>query len=354
MVSTCFVFNWTFREILATLSLIVIIYLAATLPHMVHNKSDDVTIMYLSNLTFIILNCIVLVATSFQHNSIRIREFLSRCQAESRHHQLSFQNDELLETINRLRDTEAQLDHSDRLASIGRLSAGIIHEINNPLNFVKSALYVLNKKTRTMPPELAESVTNITRDVGEGVDRVVAIVSDLRTFAHPDQRSLHPVSVESVLSKAERFLARDISDHNIQLSIQSSTGIQILADDREILQVLINLLQNSIDALQERPKPTIQIACRQVGTIVQLSVTDNGTGITQDQASKIFDPFYTTKEVGKGMGLGLSICYRMMQQMEGDIEVESVPGEYTRFTLIFQSATGPTSAATSELTTTPA
>jgi two-component system, sensor histidine kinase PhcS len=355
MVSTCFVFNWTFREILATLSLIVIIYLAATLPHMVHNTSNDVTIMYLSNLTFIILNCIVLVATSFQHNSIRIREFLSRCQAESRHLQLSFQNDELLETINRLRDTEAQLDHSDRLASIGRLSAGIIHEINNPLNFVKSALYVLNKKTRTMPPDLAESVTNITRDVGEGVDRVAAIVSDLRTFAHPDQRSLHPVSVDSVLSKAERFLARDISDHRIQLSIQSSTGIQILADDREILQVLINLLQNSIDALHERPKPTIQISCRQVGTIVQLSVTDNGTGITQDQASKIFDPFYTTKEVGKGMGLGLSICYRMMQQMEGDIEVESIPGEYTRFTLIFQSATGSASnsTATSQLISTP-
>jgi two-component system sensor histidine kinase PhcS len=207
-----------------------------------------------------------------------------------------------------------------------------------------------------MPPKLAESVTNITRDVGEGVDRVVAIVSDLRTFAHPDQRSLHPVSVESVLSQTERFLTRDISDHNIQLSIQSSTGIQSITDDREILQVIINLLHNSIDALQERPKPTIQISCRQVGTIVQLSVTDNGTGITQDQASKIFDPFYTAKEVGKGMGLGLSICYRMMQQMEGDIEVESVAGEYTRFTLIFRSATvSPSpSTATSELTTTPA
>lgn len=348
MVSTCFVFNWTFREILATLSLIVIFYLAATLPHMMNNTNRDVNIMFLSNLTFIVLNCIVLVATSFQHNSIRIREFLSRCQAESRHHQLSFQNDELLETINRLRDTEAQLDHSERLASIGRLSAGIIHEINNPLNFVKSALYVLNKKTRTMPAELAESVTNITRDVGEGVDRVVAIVSDLRTFAHPDQRSLHPVSVDHVLSKAERFLARDISDNRIQLSIESAAGIQILADDREILQVLINLLQNSIDALQGRPKPTIQIACRQVGTIVQLSVTDNGTGITQEQSSKIFDPFYTTKEVGKGMGLGLSICYRMMQQMEGDIEVESVPGEYTCFTLIFQSATQASLTASSK------
>jgi two-component system sensor histidine kinase PhcS len=339
MVATCFVFNWTFREILATLSLIIIVYLAATLPHMIHNNSSDVTVNYLSNLTFILLNCVVLVATSFQHNSIRVREFLSRCQAESRHDQLCAQNSELLEAIERLRATEAQLDHSDRLASIGRLSAGIIHEINNPLNFVKSALYVLNKKTRSMPAELAESVSNITRDVSEGVDRVVAIVSDLRTFAHPDQRSLHPVNVQSAISKAERFLARDIGDNQIQLTIQAAPGLHILADDREVLQVLINLLQNSIDALQGRPNRTLKISSYQRGDRIRLSITDSGTGISHEQASKIFDPFYTTKEVGKGMGLGLSICYRMMQQMQGDIELESVPDEYTRFTLVFQPAT---------------
>lgn len=338
MVATCFVFNWTFRQILATLSLIVIIFLAATLPHLIHNTSKAVSALYLSNLTFIVLNCVVLVATSFQHNSIRVREFISRCQAESQHDQLRDQNTELLDVIDRLRSTEAQLDHSDRLASIGRLSAGIIHEINNPLNFVKSALYVLNKKTRNMPPEMAESVSNITRDVGEGVDRVVAIVSDLRTFAHPDQRALHPVDVERILIKAERFLARDMSDGNIQLSIKTEPGLHILADDREVLQVLINLMQNSIDALQGRPVKRIDVSTESIDGSVFVHVKDTGVGISQEQASKIFDPFYTTKEVGKGMGLGLSICYRMMQQMEGDIEVESMPGEYTRFTLVFQSA----------------
>ena len=353
MVATCFVFNWTFREILATLSLILIVYLAATLPHMIHNTRQDVSVMYLSNLAFIILNCIVLLATSFQHNSIRVREFMSRCQAESRHTQLSVQNDELIATIDRLRATEAQLDHSDRLASIGRLSAGIIHEINNPLNFVKSALYVLNKKTRNMPPEIAESVSTITRDVGEGVDRVVAIVSDLRTFAHPDQRALHPVDVGSVLTKAERFLARDISDAQIQFSIKSTPDLHILADDREVLQVLINLVQNSIDALQGRPEKRIEVLAELRGPSVCVSVTDSGVGITQEQASKIFDPFYTTKEVGKGMGLGLSICYRMMQQMEGDIEVESVTGEYTRFTLTFQRAEAKVSTPASSKTHSP-
>lgn len=350
MVATCFVFNWTFKEIVATLAIILIVFLVATLPHMISNTSQAVSVMYLSNLTFILLNCIVLVATSFQHNGVRVREFISRCQAERQHEQLRDQNTELLDVIDRLRSTEAQLDHSDRLASIGRLSAGIIHEINNPLNFVKSALYVLNKKTRNMPPEMAESVSNITRDVDEGVDRVVAIVSDLRTFAHPDQRALHPVDIERILTKAERFLARDISDGNIHLSITTEPGLHILADDREVLQVLINLMQNSIDALQGRPLKRINISTESRGESVCVHVKDTGVGISQEQASKIFDPFYTTKEVGKGMGLGLSICYRMMQQMEGDIEVESVPDEYTRFTLVFQRArtahAGPPSPAT--------
>jgi len=89
------------------------------------------------------------------------------------------------------------------------------------------------------------------------------------------------------------------------------------------------------------------------GQSVCVSVTDSGVGITQEQASKIFDPFYTTKEVGKGMGLGLSICYRMMQQMEGDIEVESVTGEYTRFTLTFQRAEAKVSTPASSKTHSP-
>lgn len=336
MVATCFVFNWTFREIAVTLTTIVLAYLAATLPHIVSKPDPSVLTMFLSNMTFVLLNCIVLLATSFQHYNIRVSEFLARHRTETQNQQIRRQNDELMSTINRLRETEAQLDHSDRLASIGRLSAGIIHEINNPLNFVKSALYVLNKRSRSMPPETASTVQEITHDLTEGVDRVVAIVSDLRTFAHPEQRTLHPVELNGILQKAERFLLKEINDHGIRLSIHADPGLYLLADDREVLQVLINLIQNSIDALKGRAKPRVVICAWREKSMIHISVEDNGSGITQDQISHIFDPFYTTKEVGKGMGLGLSICYRMMQQMQGDIDVESLPGEYTRFTLSFQ------------------
>ncbi len=338
MVATCFVFNWTFREIGITLASIVLAYLAATLPHIIRNPQPEVTTMFLSNVTFILLNSIVLLATSFQHHNIRVSEFLARHRTEAQNHQIRQQNEELITTIGRLRETEAQLDHSDRLASIGRLSAGIIHEINNPLNFVKSALYVLNKKAKAMPPQSASTVQEISHDLAEGVDRVVAIVSDLRTFAHPEQRALHPVELAPVLQKAERFLAKEIYDQRIRFSIHADPGLYILADDREVLQVLINLIQNSIDALRDKPQPRIAVCAWRDHEMTHISVEDNGSGITQNQIAHIFDPFFTTKEVGKGMGLGLSICYRMMQQMQGDIDVESVPGDYTRFTLSFLPA----------------
>lgn len=338
MVATSFVFNWTFREIGITLAAIVLAYLAATIPLIIRNPHQDVTSMYYSNMTFIMLNCVVLMATCFQHYHIRVSEFLARHQTEAQHNQIRRQNEELISTIERLRETEAQLGHSDRLASIGRLSAGIIHEINNPLNFVKSALYVLNKKTKSMPPQSASTVQEITQDLAEGVDRVVAIVSDLRTFAHPEQRALHPVELTAVLRKVERFMSKELNDQQVRFSMHADPGLCILGDDREVLQVLINLVQNSIDAMRGRPQPRIVVCAWQDKELIHVSVEDNGIGITQEQISHIFDPFYTTKEAGKGMGLGLSICYRMMQQMEGDIDVESVAGEYTRFTLSFLPA----------------
>jgi two-component system, sensor histidine kinase PhcS len=338
MVATSFVFNWTFREIGLTLSTIVVAYLAATIPHILQQPQPEVINMFFSNMTFMLLNFVVLVATCFQHQTIRISEFLARQHTETQHAQIRRQNEELISTIGRLHETEAQLGHSDRLASIGRLSAGIIHEINNPLNFVKSALYVLNKKAKSLPPQSASTIQEISHDLAEGVDRVVAIVSDLRTFAHPEQRALHPVDLASVLQKAERFLSKELNDQHVRFSIHSDPGLYILGDDREVLQVLINLIQNSIDAIRGSLKPRIVVCAWRDKQLIHVSVEDNGSGITQEQIAHIFDPFYTTKEVGKGMGLGLSICYRMMQQMEGDIDVESVPGDYTRFTLSFQPA----------------
>ncbi len=333
IVATAFVFHWTFREIGITLGLVILAYLASTLPNLIGAKDPRAVGIFANNTGFILINCVVLYIGSRQHHAIRLREFSNRCKVEDQREELAAQNDELSATLKRLRETEAQLDQSEKLASIGRLSAGIVHEINNPLNYVKSAIFLLKKKGKTMPPEIAESVNRIAADIGEGIDRVAAIVSDLRTFAHPENRGARPLNLHEVSGKALRLLAKEISDRGVTLVNEIPHDIIAQGDENYLIQILLNFVQNSLDALAGRPEPTIVIKAQHTETGVDLSVRDNGMGIPKENLSKIFDPFFTTKEVGQGMGLGLSICFRMIQQMDGEVKLDTEAGSHTQFTL---------------------
>ncbi len=333
IVATSFVFHWTFREIGITLGLVVVAYFAATLPNLTTQADPRALGIFVNNTGFILLNCVVLYFGSRQHHAIRLREFASRCKVEDQREELAARNDELIATLKRLRETEAQLAQSEKLASIGRLGAGIVHEINNPLNYVKSAVYLLKKKGKLMPPELMESVTSIAEDIGEGIDRVAAIVSDLRTFAHPENRGTRPIDLHETSRKALRLLMKEISDRGVTLVDEIPPGITAQADDNYLIQILLNLVQNSMDALAGRPAPTILIKAQETAVGVDLIVRDNGMGIPQENLTKIFDPFFTTKQVGQGMGLGLSICFRLVQQMGGEVKIDTVEGSHTQFTL---------------------
>ncbi len=333
IVATSFVFHWTFREIGITLGLVVVAYFAATLPNLTTQADPRALGIFVNNTGFILLNCVVLYFGSRQHHAIRLREFASRCKVEDQREELAARNDELIATLKRLRETEAQLAQSEKLASIGRLGAGIVHEINNPLNYVKSAIYLLKKKGKLMPPELMESVNSIAEDIGEGIDRVAAIVSDLRTFAHPENRGTRPIDLHETSRKALRLLMKEISDRGVTLVDEIPPGITAQADDNYLIQILLNLVQNSMDALAGRPAPTILIKAQETAVGVDLIVRDNGMGIPQENLTKIFDPFFTTKDVGQGMGLGLSICFRLVQQMGGEVKIDTVEGSHTQFTL---------------------
>lgn len=332
IVATSFVFHWTFREIGITLGLVVLAYFAATLPNLDFHDSHALGI-FVNNTGFILLNCVVLYFGSRQHHAIRLREFANRCKVEDQREELAARNEELTATLKRLRETEAQLDQSEKLASIGRLSAGIVHEINNPLNYVKSAIYLLKKKGRTLPPEMAETFNSIAEDIGEGIDRVAAIVSDLRTFAHPENRGSRPVDLHETSRKALRLLAKEIGDRGVLLVDEIPPGVIAQGDENYLIQILLNLVQNSLDALAGRPEPTIVLSARETANGVDLIVRDNGAGIPKENLSKIFDPFFTTKQVGQGMGLGLSICFRMIQNMDGEVKIDTAAGSHTQFTL---------------------
>ena len=252
--------------------------------------------------------------------------------------ELARQNQVLEATIEQLKETEVQLVHSEKLASLGRMSAGIIHEINNPLNFAKTALYVLRIMTESLSQNEKTEFQEVLQDMAEGIDRISSIVSDLRTFTQPHLTQLERVSVVEVVNSALRLLSNEW-ENKVKIEKEIPEAQTIWANRNQIIQVLVNLLQNALQTLEKKH-------CSETGATIWLRgieengeslviVRDNGEGIASENLQKIFDPFFTTKDVGEGMGLGLSICYRIINQHGGRIQVQSERGAYSEFTLHF-------------------
>ncbi len=302
--------------------------------------------VFINNIYFLALTSVIVVVGSQLHRVLREREFAlrfeldqSRRNLELSNQKLDSQNKELADTIQKLTEAESQLVQSEKMASLGRMSAGIIHEINNPLNFATTGIFTLKKKSKHIAPEQQEEYNDILKDVEDGITRVKNIVSDLRMFTHPNTDNLDQVAASEVVASALRFLSNEMKDKaTIEVNLDSHQTVH--ANKNKLIHVFVNLVQNSLDAMKEKQfppdeKPTIWIEGRNVKEASCLIVRDNGPGISSEHVDKIFDPFYTTKDVGEGMGLGLSICYRIMQECQGKISVRTEPGKFCEFTLEF-------------------
>ena len=261
---------------------------------------------------------------------------------------LARQNQVLEATIEQLKETEVQLVHSEKLASLGRMSAGIIHEINNPLNYAKTGLYVLRNLIEAPRANDTQGSVEVLQDIQEGINRIDRIVSDLRIFTHPNVMQTERIEVEELVTSALRLLSHEIQN-KVKVEKEIPSHQTIWANRNQVTQVLVNLLQNAVYALEKKASaeavPTIWLTAVQRSDQSLLIVRDNGEGISPEDLPKIFDPFFTSKDVGEGMGLGLSICYRIMQQHGGGIEVRSEPGVYSEFTLRFPSTPSSMAAA---------
>ena len=266
---------------------------------------------------------------------VRIKNLVESHQYQRK---LSKQNQVLESTIEQLKETEVQLVQSEKLASLGRMSAGIIHEINNPLNFASTGLYTLRNKGKQLAPEEQQKYQEVLQDVEDGLARVKNIVADLRTFTHPETESRDQVEVAEVVAAALRFTSQEWKN-TVRIERKLSEHQAIWANKNKLIQVLVNLLQNSLDALKQKhfegQEPTIWLEGREEAGRSVLVCRDNGPGIEAEHLDKIFDPFFTTKEVGQGMGLGLAICYRIIQDYDGRITVRTEPGRFCEFTLEF-------------------
>jgi signal transduction histidine kinase len=274
----------------------------------------------------------------FSGTELRVR-LKNLIESHEYQRKLSKQNQVLETTIEQLKDTETQLVQTEKLASLGRMSAGIIHEINNPLNFATTGLFTLRNKGKYLAPDQQEEYQEVLKDVEDGIKRVKNIVSDLRMFTHPETESRDQVEVAEVVAASLRFLSSEWKD-KVLIEKRLADHQTIWANKNKLIHVLVNLLQNALDAMKDKAyaegeKPCISLEGRVQNGRSLLIIRDNGTGIDSKHVDKIFDPFFTTKDVGEGMGLGLSICYRIVQDCDGRIAVRTEPGKFCEFTLEF-------------------
>jgi two-component system sensor histidine kinase PhcS len=197
---------------------------------------------------------------------------------------------------------------------------------------------MLRKQGKQLPEEDREEYEDTLKDIEEGIDRVRTIVSDLRSFTHPNTENFEEIHIRHVTSAALRFLSHEWKQ-KVVIEQDYDENQRVRGNRHQLVQVMLNLLQNSLDALKNKEfsgeEPKITIRGVQKEDVFCLVIRDNGPGIDSENLGKIFDPFFTTKDVGEGMGLGLSICYRIMEAHEGRIVARSDKGQFCEFTLEF-------------------
>jgi signal transduction histidine kinase len=263
----------------------------------------------------------------------RVKNILSTVRFER---DLAQSNDDLNVALEQLREQEEALVRSEKLSSLGQMSAGIVHEINNPLNYAKTSLHILKTFQKLLPTEEHEDYLDTLADLEDAVMRVIGIVTDLRAFTRGDETVKGQISLSQVLRNAQRLLSADLETVNLETNIPEE--ITILGNDNQLCQAFVNLIQNALHATENVDQPKIDIhALRTGGGDLIVTVRDNGYGIPEEVISKIFDPFFTTKDVGVGMGLGLSLTMRIIEDHGGRLTAESRQGQGTEFTLYFSS-----------------
>lgn len=225
----------------------------------------------------------------------------------------------LLEDLTETELLEEELTHSERLASIGRLAAGVAHEIGNPITGIACLAQNIRDETRN------DELRGMARQIIEQTDRTSRIVQSLVNFAHsgsnkPDHNS-EVVTIEECVQEAITLISLDRKRKEIKYVVDCQPGLQVLGDSQRLLQVLVNLLNNAHDASPAGSQ--ITVASRLVSGSVQISVTDEGCGIPEEIRDQIFDPFFTTKEPGEGTGLGLSLVYSIVENLDGHIDIIS-------------------------------
>ncbi len=327
--------HWNYREAIFTSVAVLGMYLAVTLPKVGSLEPGQLG-LFINNCLFLSATGLIVIVGSWANHGLRVKEFISRAMSREQRAELKEKNVELQSTLTALEETESQLIQSEKMAFIGQVSAGVIHEIGNPLNFANQALFLLRKKAKKT--EQAESMGETIADIQEGMDRIKEIVSGMREFSHTGTSGGELFDLSEPVDGALRILRPEIEKYDARIELNFCEATQVQGSRNQIQQVATNLIHNALQAVGELEKqPELVISTQSApGRGGSFTVQDNGPGISKDIQTHLFDPFFTTKDPGKGTGLGLSICYRIIESHGGTIEVQSEPGD-TRFTVFLPS-----------------
>ncbi len=245
---------------------------------------------------------------------------------------LRTRNTELRETLEKLQRTETMLIQSEKMNAIGSLSAGLLHEINNPLNYTLTAISFAKQFKDSLGPEMME----IIADIEEGMVRIRDVITDLKHFAYPEKPGSETVfRLEEVFQAARKIIGKEIED--VRLDVDLPPSLVVRGQRTQLTHLFINLLSNAGKALAAHASNGIKTitvrATAEADDRVTIEVWDNGPGIPEDILNRVFEPFFTTREVGSGMGMGLSICHTIVESHQGSMRVANRPEGGAIFTI---------------------
>jgi signal transduction histidine kinase/BarA-like signal transduction histidine kinase len=249
--------------------------------------------------------------------------------------------EQLEQTVDTLKTTQAQLVQSEKLSGIGEFVAGVAHELNNPLTSVMGFSELL-AKADTDPQH-----KRFLEMISKSAQRCHKIVQSLLSFARRRAPERKLSGINELVESAVEFLQYQLRTSNIDVVTRLDANLpKAMVDPHQIQQVFLNIINNARQAIEgHQPKGSIRISSETCGHLVRVTFQDDGPGIPEKNLSKVFDPFFTTKEIGKGTGLGLSLCYGMVKEHGGSINVRSKPDEGATFVIEL-----PVAAATEEIT----
>ena len=280
------------------------------------------------------------------------KQFATAIEKQIAEVEVSYNYLRLKRTLKELKSTQRQLIHQEKMASLGEMSAGIAHEINNPLGYVLSNFDVLNEYFSEFEKcffnleqsnqieqisnkylSLARSDTkDLLESCNKGLNRIADIISNLKTFSRKDTDEFEPHCVNEIISGSLKIVWNQLK--NYKFTKEFATNLpQIEANEGQLQQVFVNLFINAIQAMDDGD--TFTIVTQLVDDFVEVSINDSGSGMSKKTIEKLFEPFYTTKDKHEGTGLGLSVSYAILEKHQALVSVNSELGVGSTFTLRF-------------------